>query len=135
MAQNPFCMLCNCASHEDMPKDLTRNWACPLLGGKNICRVDCEYELEGGMGAPDTLAKVMRMTGKTAQEVRDTCLSCLHGKGLKKAPVIVSIVGKDGKHHMCGPELEEARKRSLREWKARIKAIQEGRWPPNSSVS
>lgn len=120
-----YCQLCRCtgAKEEGMPKGLDKNWACPLLG-KKICLVCCEIELEGGMGAPDTLEDVMKITGKSPREIHQTCVACPHGgPDLEKPPKLVSIRGKDGKQKTRGAEFELAQKESISWFMARIKRL------------
>lgn len=126
-----YCELCKCDSHSDMPADFKKHWKCPLLGGKNICAVDCGIELEGGMGAPDTLGSVMQMTGKTAWEVHEVCVSCKHGgKALNGPPKLISIRGTSGKQIKSGPEFEEAKKNSAEEWRLRLERLKDPNFKP-----
>jgi len=107
-----FCALCSCTSHSDMPLDLRKNWVCPILG-KKICKVDCIYEVAGGMGAPDTLRRVSKMSDKSPQEIHSICVVCRHGgRGLDRPGRIVSITNKDGKEVTSGPEIEQLRRKS-----------------------
>jgi hypothetical protein len=130
MSEKKYCELCNCTSHSDMPKHLKENWACPLLGGKNICEVDCHFEVSGGMGAPDTLRQVMTLSGKSAWEVRQACIACPKGgKKLEHPPEIVAILGKDGKRISSGQELERAQKRCEKEWRARLEMMKDPKYP------
>lgn len=127
---NKYCELCNCTSHSDMPKHLKENWACPLLGGKNICEVDCHFEVSAGMGAPDTLREVMKISGKTAWDVRQTCIACPKGgKKLDRPPELISIRGDDGKQITSGREFEAAKKRDVKQWKAQLEAMKDPKYP------
>lgn len=131
MSEKKYCELCNCTSHSDMPKHLKGNWACPLLGGKNICEVDCHFEVSGAMGAPDTLRQVMTISGKSAWDVRQTCIACPKGgKKFEKEPVLLAIQGKDGKRITSGREFERAKARDKKQWEAQLKALKDPKYPP-----
>lgn len=127
MKKKPFCGLCKCDNHDDMGpagRGDNSNWHCPLLN-TNICYVDCEIELEGGMGAPDTLAHVCKKTGKTPQEVHATCVACPHGgKKLERSPKLISVRGKDGTQVSSGPEFDRALKETKDEWNREIRFLQ-----------
>ena len=115
MAEERFCELCGChgKKEEGLPSDLLKNFTCPLLSGKKICVVCCHYELEGGMGASDTLLDMMRKSGKSAWDVHQTCVGCPHGgPELDKPHKLISVMGKDGVQKESGPEFDEAQKES-----------------------
>jgi len=130
MSEKRYCELCNCTSHSDMPKHLKENFPCPLLGGKNICEVDCHFEVSGGMAAPDTLRQVMKISRKTAMEVRQTCIDCPKGgKKLEREPELVAIRDKDGNQITSGREFERAKARGKKEWQARLEAMKDPNYP------
>jgi hypothetical protein len=119
-----FCSLCRCPDHLDMGGANGGNWDCPLLGDK-ICSVDCEIELEGGMGAPDTLKKVCERTGKTPQEVHAICVACPHGgKDLEKYRSVMPPYGEDGKGRLNDPELIRVMEETKVEWNRKIRWLQ-----------
>jgi len=106
-----------------MPGKGGKNWMCPLLG-KKICEVCCHIELEGGMGAPDTLREVCGMVKKTAPEVHKTCVKCRHGgKKLEKPPRLVSIRDKRGDYVSRGKEFQKVQRDLLKDWKDRIRKL------------
>ena len=106
-----FCELCSCTGHpsEGMPKSLSGNRKCPVMGGKNICVVCCDYDLEGGMAAADTLKETCRISGKTPWEVHQGCVACPHGgPDLDKPHELVAFRGQDGKTITSGPVFKKA---------------------------
>lgn len=106
-----YCQLCSCtgAAAEGMPKGLDENWACPVMGGKKICLVCCHYDLEGGLGAKDTLLEICDISKKSPIQVHEACVACPHGgKNLTKPSGLISVMGDDGKQKTSGPEFRKA---------------------------
>lgn len=124
-----FCVLCACDGepqswpHPKTGETVTHkeeNWACPLLGA-DICQTCCQADLEGGLGASDTLREVSRMARKTEQEVHAVCVACPHGgPGLDRPPKLLAHRGSDGKLVEAGPEFEDAQRDSDAAWTERI---------------
>jgi len=117
-----FCALCRCKKHDDMPKDLAKNWACPILKAK-VCKICCEIELGGGFAAQDTLRDVCTLARKTPQQVYSACVACRHGgRDLTRwFPGVIAIVGKDGKKRTTGREIERLRKHDHKIWQQRAR--------------
>ena len=130
MSKEKFCELCHCTK-QDGKRDMTVNYPCPLLGGKNICDVDCHFDLGAGHGAPDTLRKVMTISRKSAWEVNQTCVACPRGgKKVNMPNRLISIRGKNGKQVKSGPEFEAAKKGDEISWKAHLERLKDPNYPP-----
>lgn len=117
-----FCALCSCSDHLDMPKDLRKNWTCPVIERK-ICKVCCQIEVDGGFSAQDTFRAVCNMSHKTPQAVHAACVACRHGgKSLLRPPKIVSISrGSDGKVVTSGREIERIRRHDRAIWERKAR--------------
>lgn len=116
MPEERFCQLCMCAGNrsDGMPDEFNKNWPCPVMGEKKICMVCCQFDLEGGLAATDTLADICKISGKTPWEVHQACVKCPHGgRGLAKPRKLVSVRGDDGKQKRSGPEFRKAQEESL----------------------
>lgn len=119
-----FCVECSCTGEPENCGDhepyIEENWHCPLLGG-NICQTCCRVELEGGMGAMDTLESVMRKSGKGRTTVHSICMACPHGgSDLERPPRLTGTKGSDGTMKCSGPELEMAQKELEEEWREKL---------------
>lgn len=109
MPAEKFCELCACDGPG--PEELdNKSWPCPLLG-RNICSTCCQHEIEGGMGAEDTLREMCKKSERTPQEVHAACVACPHGgPGLDTQPEVLYV--KPGK--------EQEHKGFMEGWKSRL---------------
>lgn len=107
MSAEKFCELCVCTSKGIFREE---NWLCPLIG-RNICEVCCQAEVAGGMGAPDTLREICKLSERTEPEVHAACVACVHGGPQLNEPPKALYVK---------PGAEEQNDHFIENWKSRL---------------
>lgn len=129
----PYCRMCKCVGNPPgVPDDFNANWACPLLFGKTICQVCCHHDLNGGMGAEDTLLDMCRKSGKTPWEVHKACVACKHGgPGLDDPPVMMAFRVK-GKMISEGKDFDAAKDKDVERFRRKLEALKTMKVPEKS---